>query len=158
MKYNLASIMRRAWALRRAKGYTLSTALKLAWGEAKGVKLYTFNVESERAGITAYIVKAMRAGLTDIHEQHKVEHLRAALLAPVTGWAWLCWTARPSACASTRCATPHEKAAEGWHPRRHVTPKPSRTGDGSSIPRSRPFIKEVFYEFKRRAGFHPALS
>ena len=82
MKYNLATIMRRAWALRRAKGYTLSTALKLAWGEANGVKLYTFNVESERAGITAYIVKAMRAGLTDIHEQHKVEHLRAALLAP----------------------------------------------------------------------------
>ena len=82
MKYNLAGIMCRAWALRRAKGYTLSTALKLAWGEAKGVKLYTFNVESERAGITSYIVKAMRAGLTDIHEQHKVEHLRAALLAP----------------------------------------------------------------------------
>ena len=82
MKYNLATIMRRAWALRRAKGYTLSTALKLAWGEAKGVKLYTFNVESERAGITSYIVKAMRVGLTDIHEQHKVEHLRAALLAP----------------------------------------------------------------------------
>ena len=81
MKYNLATIMRRAWALRRAKGYTLSTALKLAWGEANGVKLYTFNVESERAGITAYIVKAMRAGLTDIHEQHKVEHLKAALKA-----------------------------------------------------------------------------
>ena len=81
MKYNLATIMRRAWALRRAKGYTLSTALKLAWGEAKGVKLYTFNVESERAGITAYIVKAMRAGLDDIHEQHKVEHLKAALMA-----------------------------------------------------------------------------
>ena len=83
MKYNLAGIMCRAWALRRAKGYTLSTALKLAWGEAKGVKLYTFNVESERAGITAYIVKAMHAGLTDIHEQHKVEHLRTALLAPL---------------------------------------------------------------------------
>ena len=81
MKYNLATIMCRAWALRRAKGYTLSTALKLAWGEAKGVKLYTFNVESERAGITAYIVKTMRAGLSDIHEQHKVEHLKAALLA-----------------------------------------------------------------------------
>ena len=82
MKYNLATIMRRAWELRRARGYTLSTALKLAWGEAKGVKLYPFNVESERAGITAYIVKAMRAGLDDIHEQHKVEHLCAALLAP----------------------------------------------------------------------------
>ena len=30
MKYNLAGIMCRAWELRRAKGYTLSTALKLA--------------------------------------------------------------------------------------------------------------------------------
>lgn len=82
MKYNLRQIMRRAWALHRERGFTLMTALRLAWGEAKGVKLYTFNVESERAGITSYIVKAMRAGLTDIHEQHKVEHLRAALLAP----------------------------------------------------------------------------
>ena len=82
MKYNFSVIMRRAWELRRAKGYTLSTALKLAWGEAKGVKLYTCNVESDRAGITAYIVKTLRAGLADIHEQHKVEHLRAALLAP----------------------------------------------------------------------------
>lgn len=80
-KYNLVSIMRRAWALYREKHYTFSTALKLAWAEAKGVKLYTFNVESERAGITAYILKAMRAGLDDIHEQHKVEHLKAALLA-----------------------------------------------------------------------------
>ena len=81
MKYNLRQIMRRAWALHRERGFTLRTALRLAWGEAKGVKLYTFNVESERAGITAYIVKALRAGLTDIHEQHKVEHLKAALLA-----------------------------------------------------------------------------
>lgn len=81
MKYNLSGIMRRAWELRRAKGYTLSTALKLAWGEAKGVKLYTFNVENGRAGITAYIVKAIRAGLANIHEQHKVEHLKTALLA-----------------------------------------------------------------------------
>ena len=82
MKYNLRQIMRRAWALRRERCFTLMTALRLAWGEAKGVKLYTFNVESERAGITSYIVKVMRAGLSDIHEQHKVEHLRAALLAP----------------------------------------------------------------------------
>lgn len=56
MKYNLASIMRRAWELRRARGYTLSTALKLAWGEVKGMRLYTFNVESGRAGITAYTI------------------------------------------------------------------------------------------------------
>ena len=35
MKYNLASIMRRAWGLRREKGYTMTTALRLAWMEAK---------------------------------------------------------------------------------------------------------------------------
>ena len=81
MKYNLHQIMSRAWELRKTRSFTICTALKLAWSEAKGVKRYTFNVESERAGITAYIVKAIREGLEDIHQQHKVEALRAALLA-----------------------------------------------------------------------------
>ena len=84
MKYNLSGIMRRAWELRRAKGYTLSTALKLAWGEAKGQKSYAFRLENERASISPYLVKlrnALLAGLEDIHEQHKFDILRAALLA-----------------------------------------------------------------------------
>ena len=81
MKYNLHQIMSRAWELRKMRSFTLCTALKLAWSEAKGVKRYTFNVESERAGITAYIVKAIREGLEDVHQQHKVEALRAVLLA-----------------------------------------------------------------------------
>lgn len=46
-----------------------------------------------------------------------------------------------------------KKAAEGWHPRRHVTPKPSRTGDGSSIPRGRPSIKEFFMSTNEERDF-----
>ena len=83
MKYNLKQIMRRAWALRRERSLTLCTALKIAWAEAKGEKVYTFNLEAERAAITAYVVKLgrqLRAGLDDIHALHKYDILRAALL------------------------------------------------------------------------------
>lgn len=82
MKYNLASIMRRAWGLRREKGYTMTTALRLAWMEAKGNKGYAFRLEEARAQITAYLVKLGKA-IADIHDQHKLEILRAALLLPV---------------------------------------------------------------------------
>ena len=82
MKYNLASIMRRAWELRREKGYTMMTALRLAWREAKGEKGYTFKLDNARALITAYLVKLM-GRIADDHDQHKVEILRAALLLPV---------------------------------------------------------------------------
>ena len=80
--YNLATIMRRAWELRREKGFTLATSLRLAWREAKGEKGYTFKLENARALITAYLVKLIR-NVQDIHDQHKVEILRAALLLPV---------------------------------------------------------------------------
>ena len=78
----MKQIMLRVWELRRAKGYTMSTALRLAWREAKGEKGYTFRLENARALITAYLVKLMSA-IRDIHDQHKVEILRAALLLPV---------------------------------------------------------------------------
>ena len=84
MKYDLVWIMRRAWELHREKGFTLSTSLKLAWAEAKGQKAYAFRLENERASISSYLVKlrkALLAGLEDIHEQHKFDILRAALLA-----------------------------------------------------------------------------
>lgn len=81
MKYKLATIMRRAWELRREKGYTMMTALRLAWREAKGEKGYTFKLDNARALITAYLVKLMGA-ICDIHDQHKVEILRNALLLP----------------------------------------------------------------------------
>jgi|GEM_PF-3049539 hypothetical protein len=82
MKYNLRSIMCRAWEIRRGTRYTFVTALKLAWAEAKGERVYTFNLENARACITAYLVKLGKA-LSDIHQQHKHDILRAALLAPV---------------------------------------------------------------------------
>lgn len=82
MKYNLATIMRRAWELRREKGYTMMTALRLSWREAKGEKGYTFRLENARALITAYLVKLLGA-IHDVHDQHKAEILRAALLLPV---------------------------------------------------------------------------
>lgn len=86
MKYNLQQIMRRAWQLRRGRCMTICTALKLAWAEAKDQKVYTFNLEAERAAISAYVAKlgrAIRAGLTDIHALHKLECLRVALLKSV---------------------------------------------------------------------------
>lgn len=86
MKYNLKQIMRRAWALRRERSLTLCTALKIAWAEAKGEKVYTFNLEAERTAISAYVVKLakqIRAGLDDIHALHKFDCLRAALLKGV---------------------------------------------------------------------------
>ncbi len=82
MKYNLTAIMRRAWDLRKAKGYTLCTSLRLAWAEAKGCKLYAFRLEDARAAISSYLVKLIRAGFADIHDQHKHDALRSALLLP----------------------------------------------------------------------------
>lgn len=80
--YDLVTIMRRAWELRRQYRHTMATALRLAWAEAKGQKGYTFQLENHRASITAYVVKLGKA-IADIHDQHKLEALTAALLAPV---------------------------------------------------------------------------
>lgn len=82
MKYNLTTIMRRAWALRREKGFTMKTALRLAWAEAKGCKAYAYRLEDARAMISSYLMKLVKA-VKDIHDQHKLDILRAALLAPV---------------------------------------------------------------------------
>lgn len=81
MKYNLTDIMRRAWEMRKDHGYTMMTALRLAWREAKGEKGYTFKLDNARALITAYLMKLIR-NVQDIHDQHKVEILKAALLLP----------------------------------------------------------------------------
>ncbi len=81
MKYNLTTIMRRAWELRHTKGYTMTTALRLAWKEAKGEKGYIFNLENARASISSYLVKLLEA-LQDIHDQHKLDILKTALLLP----------------------------------------------------------------------------
>lgn len=82
MKYNLSAIMRRAWSLRRERGCTMMTALRIAWAEAKGEKVYTFNVENARAAISSYPVK-LAGAITDIHQMHKYDALREALMLPV---------------------------------------------------------------------------
>lgn len=82
MKYNLSEIMRRAWGLRKDRGCTMMTALRIAWAEAKGEKVYTFNVENARAAISSYLVK-LAGAITDIHQLHKYDALREALLLPV---------------------------------------------------------------------------
>lgn len=84
MKYNLVKIMSRAWELKRdpRKVYTFATCLKLAWAEAKGTKRYTFNLESARASISSYLCKLVKA-IRDEHDEHKLEALKAALLAPM---------------------------------------------------------------------------
>lgn len=79
---NLKNIMRRAWELRKAKGYTMATALRLAWREARGEKGYTFRLDNARALISAYLVKLIR-NVQNIHDQHKIGILRAALMLPV---------------------------------------------------------------------------
>ena len=110
MKYNLRSIMCRAWEIRRGTRYTFVTALKLAWAEAKGERVYTFNLENARACITAYLVKLGKA-LSDIHQQHKHDILRRPFWLPWTLPGWPCWTVRRWACASTRSETHKQKGA-----------------------------------------------
>ena len=88
MKINLANLMRSAWQRFKAEGnrFTFATCLKLAWAEAKGGKGYCFHLEAERAAITSYLLKLlklMREGLADIHDEHKAEIIRAALMRSV---------------------------------------------------------------------------
>ena len=63
MKYNLRAIMCRAWEIRRGTRHTFVTALKLAWAEAKGERVYTFNLENARACITALLAPVDAAGV-----------------------------------------------------------------------------------------------
>ncbi len=88
MKINLSNLMRDAW--RRYKDeenrHSFATCLKLAWMAAKGNKGYCFHLEAERTAITAYLLKLLklvREGLADIHDEHKIEIIRAALLRSV---------------------------------------------------------------------------
>lgn len=82
MRYNLRQIMSRAWAIRRERGFSLMTALRLAWKEAKGGKGYAFNMENARASITAFLMGLV---VRDIHDQHKREALLEALRTPCDG-------------------------------------------------------------------------
>ena len=88
MKINLSNLMRDAWRRYKEEGnhHTFATCLKLAWMAAKGGKGYCFHLEAERAAITAYLlilIRLIREGLADIHDEHKAEIIRAALLRSV---------------------------------------------------------------------------
>lgn len=86
MKEKLSSIMRRAWALYRLNaGNRFGECLRQAWEEAKNPeeRRYTFALENARASITAYLVKLVGA-VKDVHDMHKLEILRRALLRPMT--------------------------------------------------------------------------
>lgn len=83
MRNTLKSIMRRAWEIRRERArMTMGTALRLAWAEHRGEKLYTFRLEDVRPQISAYLVKLIR-NVQNIHDSHKVEILRNALSVKV---------------------------------------------------------------------------
>lgn len=83
MKEMLKGIMKRAWEIRKERArMTMGTALRLAWAEHRGEKLYTFRLEDVRAQVSSYLVKLIR-NVQNIHDEHKVEALRAALMAKV---------------------------------------------------------------------------
>lgn len=80
--FNMKHIMSHAWEIKRSSRKTFCTCLKLAWAEAKGQKVYTFDLENARAGISAYLAKLVKA-VKDEHDTHKLEILKAALTAKI---------------------------------------------------------------------------
>ena len=81
--FNLKSIMLTAWSIKREHThYTFCTCLKLAWAAAKGNKVYTYDVENNRAGISAYLAKLVK-NVSDEHDEHKLTILKAALVSPL---------------------------------------------------------------------------
>ena len=88
-KFDMSQIMTRAWAIVKEKALDISTALRLAWFEAKsGIKAYAFRMnETRRAAVETYLTAlgcAILSGETDdVHEIHKHNIIRQALQAPV---------------------------------------------------------------------------
>ena len=85
-KFDMSAIMRNAWNIRRERSVAMSTAMKLAWSEAKGCKMYFFNLDANREAVRGYLVKlgaALEAGLSDIHQVHKFDILATALDYPM---------------------------------------------------------------------------
>lgn len=80
--FDLSKIMKREWEIKRTSRQTFATCLKLAWAAAKGLKVYTFDMENARAGISAYLAKLVKTD-RDEHGEHKLAILRVALLAKV---------------------------------------------------------------------------
>ena len=75
--------MQRAWELRRMHGYTLETAMRIAWAEMKGVHLYAMHLGQEaRHSISLYLAELLANHLEGAHDYSKYQTLRAALALP----------------------------------------------------------------------------
>ena len=75
--------MKRAWQLRKEHGYTLATAMRLAWAELKGVKLYAMHLgHDRRKAISLYLDQMLENHLTGAHDLSKYQTLRNALRLP----------------------------------------------------------------------------
>lgn len=70
-----SSILKRAHDLRREYAYTMDTAQRLAWAEAKGLKRYAVHLEDIRHDVVSYLVKLAdeieAAAVYDIHAVNK---------------------------------------------------------------------------------------
>nr|DAH67889.1 MAG TPA: hypothetical protein [Caudoviricetes sp.] len=75
-KYNLSTIMKRAWELVKESAMTISSGLKKAWKEAKmnylAVKEWFFNKEQEKAGRYNVFMdfKRTEAGIAEIVDDY----------------------------------------------------------------------------------------
>lgn len=74
--------MKRAWELRHMHGYVLGTAMKIAWAEMRGVKLYAMHMDYERRKAICMYVTDLVSHVTDIHDFHKHQIIRNALALP----------------------------------------------------------------------------
>ena len=84
---NLVNLMLRAWDIRRADGCTMADALRLAWAEVKAAT-YAVHMDEKRESVVSCLAKLV---ISNIHDLHKADILRAALRADVVdGVAMMC--------------------------------------------------------------------
>lgn len=78
-----SSILKRAHDLRREYAYTMDTAQRLAWAEAKGLKRYAVHLEDIRHDVITYMMKLAdeieAATVYDIHAVNKYMCISSAL-------------------------------------------------------------------------------
>ncbi len=90
-KYNMKSIMTRAWEIRRERGLDMSESLRAAWFEAKeGKKAYVFHAyDSRKAAIENYLCKLFaemfEADEVELKEVHKFNIVGQALTTEKNG-------------------------------------------------------------------------
>lgn len=84
---NLKNIMLRAWDLRRSDGCSMAEALRMAWAEVKAAT-YAVHMQEKRESVVSCLAKLV---ITDIHQQHKADILRAALRADMVDGVAMLW-------------------------------------------------------------------